>query len=232
MSGPHILVTFAVLEEAKPFLASLSPSVPAEILLTGIGPRRAQQTLRDRLRQSHPSLVIASGFAGGLNPALHAGDIACDTSAAPWLHAPLLALGAHPSRFHAAPQVLVTPKDKARAWQATGADAVDMESCVVRNTSAEHHVPCAIVRVISDAANEALPLDFNRCLDANGQLLWAQLAVHCLRHPSTLRGLLRLHRTTRTAARHLASILLALLDHAAPPVPTSAPPTSFGSHSD
>lgn len=223
MPGPPILVTFALDEEARPFRTTVSQSHTAEILLTGIGPVSARQSLLTHFRHSLPQLVIVSGFAGGLHPEFPTGLLVCDTSLAPYLRADLLALNAQPARFHATEHVLTTPQAKAQARQQTGADVVDMESLALRDLCAEHQVPCAIVRVISDAAHESLPLDFNRYLSPQGKVLRARLVWHCLLHPTVLPRLLRLQHTTRTGAQHLATLLRKLIDRCAPHLPPTAP---------
>jgi adenosylhomocysteine nucleosidase len=190
MSGTAILVTFAVAEEARPFQAKLSPDQHVDTLLTGIGPDQARRTLLARLRDPAPRLLITAGFAGALDPALRSGDLVY---------------------VHCSQEVLITPEAKREARVATAADAVEMESGIIQELCRERRIPCAIVRVISDTADERLPLDFNACVKADGRLLWGALARHCILHPTALAGLLRLRATARSAANRLAGVLLRLI---------------------
>lgn len=211
MPGPSILVTFAVAEEARPFRDRLASRPDVETLLTGIGAGQARKTFLARIQHGPPRLVITAGFAGGLNPALQKGDLAYDVSLAPQLDIPLRDAGASPVRFLCSPSVLVSPEAKTNARQATGTDAVEMESGILQDLCREHHIPCAVVRVISDTAEERLPLDFNTCVRPNGRLRWGVVARHCLRHPSVVADLLRLRTTSQTAANRLAEALLRII---------------------
>jgi adenosylhomocysteine nucleosidase len=89
----------------------------------------------------------------------------------------------------------------------TGADAVEMESAAIQAVCAEAGVPCATVRVISDAAGEDLPLDFNRFTRPDYRLDFGRLLWAVVRTPAVVRPLLRLRRTTRAAALRLAAVL-------------------------
>jgi hypothetical protein len=92
-------------------------------------------------------------------------------------------------------------------WQNTGADAVEMESHIIRSLCQESHIPSATVRVISDGAREDLPVDFNRLFTPAGRLHAGKLFLALLKTPRGLAGLLHLRRQTRTAARLLADTL-------------------------
>ena len=65
----------------------------------------------------------------------------------------------------------------------------------------------ATVRVISDAANEDLPLDFNLVLDAGQNLRRGKLALALAKSPGKIGALLELRRQTRKAAERLAQVL-------------------------
>lgn len=210
MSGSNILVTFAVAEEARPFQAKLRRAHGVETLLTGIGSTQVRRTLLARLRGGDLQLVVSSGFAGALNPTLSNGDLVYDCSLASHLDAPLKKAGARPVRFHCSPDILLTPETKRQAREATGADAVEMESVTIRNLCREHQIACAIVRVISDSAAERMPVDFNTCMKPDGRVRWVALIRQCLRRPAAFAGLLRLHGSTRRGADRLANVLFEL----------------------
>lgn len=209
---PRLLVTFAVREEAAPFRKRLPTGSKVEILLTGIGPNQAQIALLKRFQEPNlqPTLVISAGFAGGLDPSLVSGDIVYDCSAASHLEPRLLEIGAKPARFHGSTAVLLTPEAKRQARQNTGGDVVDMESVVIARICQDRSVACAKVRAVSDPADQALPVDFNRCIRPDGRLRWRPLIAECLQRPRALSGLIQLRKSSAIAADRLANVLLHL----------------------
>jgi adenosylhomocysteine nucleosidase len=213
MKAPRpLLVCFAVTEEAAPLRRRLGARADIAVLVTGIGRSNAVQALRAAWPAPPPQLVLTCGFAGGLHPELAAGTVVFSAGESAGLEQALTALGARPVRFHCAAHVAGTAAEKAALRKSTGADAVEMESEVIRVFCRERQTACATVRVISDAAGEDLPLDFNRLMTSEqrlhfGKLLWAVLSA-----PGKIGGLLRLRRRTKDAARALAAALHGLID--------------------
>jgi adenosylhomocysteine nucleosidase len=207
-NGP-VLVCFAVKEEAAPFRRALPYNVI--ILVTGMGAAAAERALKARLSERDWSLVLTCGFAGGLNPALTHGAVLLDADEEFPLRPALLKAGAVAARFHCAERVAVTAYEKATLRERTGADAVEMESGIIRGLCAERGIPSATVRVLSDTAQEDLPVDFNTLLKPNGKLSLRRLAGAVLRRPRRIPALMALGRHSQSGARRLAAVLRAAL---------------------
>ncbi|MFM1945165.1 MAG: hypothetical protein RI897_4147 [Verrucomicrobiota bacterium] len=208
--GP-ILITFAVRNEANPFVKQLPHSPDVLILITGIGPDLAAKHTTALLHQHRPRLIISSGFTGALNPDLQHGDLLHDASQAPQLEPLLTQLHSRPSRFLQSPTILTTPDQKQTAFQSSNADAVEMESHAIREIAKQHHLPCAILRVVSDIASESLPPNMHRWLTPQGSPRPLQLALQCLQNPATIPMLIRLGKNSQAASKKLAATLSQLL---------------------
>ena len=211
--NPPPLITFAVNAEANPTRHQLQQQrINHRMLITGIGPCAARTSITRALDQaSRPPRVLTCGFAGGLNPTLPLGQLVFDADPAFPLAQALMPIGARPASFLASDRILATAADKAAARQLSGADVVEMESFVIRQLCRERDIPSATLRVISDTAQEDLPLDFSRFLSDSGAFRYDQLLAALCRAPGRIPALIRFQRQTRQAARPLAAGLGTLL---------------------
>jgi len=203
----HTLVCFAVKEEARPFQIGAARRSDIHVLITGMGQRQAERALRALLANELPKLIVSSGFAGGLRPELKTGTVLFALDGQPDLRAALRVAGGEPGRFHSVERVAATVAQKRMLWDATRADAVEMESDGICAVCAEHKVPCAVVRVVLDAANEDLPLDFNQVLGADERIHYGKLALKVMKSPAKLRALWHLRKQSAAAAEKLADVL-------------------------
>lgn len=211
------LVCFAVPAEAGPFRAALRRRrcgpAPVEVLVTGMGKSNARRAIGQALDRIHPALVLTSGFAGGLDPRLARGQVVFDSPNAEFA----ASLARHPALrravFHCAATVATTPEQKHALRTATGADAVEMESGVITEVCRARGIPCATVRVISDAAGEALPLDFNALMTADQQLSPLKLTGALLRSPRLIGELIRFNARLKPCADALADALEEIIRH-------------------
>jgi adenosylhomocysteine nucleosidase len=212
---PEVLICFAVREEATAFQKAFPwvshRSSGLKILITGMGRKNSQRMLEQQLENSRPNLVLTCGFAGALNPELEIGDVVFDADAETGLTEMLQAVGAQPAKFHCASRVATTTEEKTALRQSTGADVVEMESGIIRQICREKKIPSATIRVISDAAYDDLPLDFNALMTPDYAISFPKLALALLKSPGKIPDLMKLQRHTRFAAVELAIVLTTLL---------------------
>lgn len=184
---------------------------PPRILVTGMGQKNAAENLQRELTERRPGLVLTCGYAGALNPRLKIGDVVFDEDVECGLSSKLKELGAIAARFHCSARIAVTAEEKKSLWQQTGADAVEMESQVMREICQKNKIPSATVRVISDVVGEDLPLDFNALTTPDLELDFKKLLLKIASHPQTIPRLLRFQKQTAMAGRKLANTLEQLL---------------------
>ena len=165
-------------KSVREFLAG-GASVPAS---------RSQDQARLARTLAPPDLVLTCGFAGGLNPGLKLGEVLLEIGNRKseignelepryvGCYEKLLAVGAKQAKFFCANRVATTAAEKKKLRDETGADAVEMESAAIHAVCAERGIPCVTVRVISDTANEDLPLDFNALAKPNK--VWISASWH------------------------------------------------------
>ncbi len=226
-SGIFILITGIGRKSAEKFVGEFlagGASVPASH-------RRYALTRQARLVCSlaPPELVLTCGFAGGLNPDLKLGEVVFEISNAtltPPLSHPmgegvrrtgeglsskLLAAGAKPAKFFCADRIAITVAEKKKLREETRADAVEMESAAIHAVCRERGIPCTTVRVISDTANEDLPLDFNQLFKPDMSLDFGKLAWAIAKSPGKIGALQRLQKNCQSAAEQLANVLAKLV---------------------
>ena len=119
-------------------------------------------------------------------------------------------------------RIIDSQQEKARLAQF--GDAVDMESFhVVReflepmpaqiaygdlpSKPSSEGVPVVVIRAVSDAANETLPLDFSKVLTSDGQVKVAPLVKELVSRPTRIPHLIQFGKQSRQAAKNLANFL-------------------------
>jgi nucleoside phosphorylase len=199
-------------EESHHFVRLLaqSPHRKAEVLITGIGRSSVGNALVPRLQAAAPSLVISSGFAGGLQPNLQTGDVLYEGADAD-MNRRLTGAGARRGRFACVDHVAVGAHEKIHLAESSGADAVEMESGHILRMCQAARIPCTVVRVILDTRDQDLPLDFNSVIRADGKVAPLKLAAAIARNPAIVKRLLALRQQTRIAATALGEALFAAI---------------------
>jgi nucleoside phosphorylase len=203
-----VLICFALKEEAAPFRKIVAGKSGISILIVGIGRENAEKTVRKFLAESSPELVLTCGFAGGLNPDLKLGEVVFEIgNRKSEIGNQLLAAGAKPAKFFCADRIATTVAEKKKLRAETGADVVEMESAAIQAVCAERGIPCATVRVISDTADEDLPLDFNALAKPDKSLDFGKLFLAIAKSPGKIGALIQLQKKTSFAAKQLADVL-------------------------
>lgn len=205
-----IAVIFALPEESREFRRRLAASPSAgEVSVThsGAGPEAAARHIA-RVLAEKPALVIATGFAGGLDPALRTGDVVVSSNfSSPALVTRLGLVSSGP--FAHADRPVETIAAKSALARATGAVAVDMESQPIAAACTRAGVPLLVVRVISDPAGEDLPVPFAVWFDlARQRPRPARLAAWLAFHPGRIAPFYRFVRGLGPAQHKLGDFLM------------------------
>ena len=170
------------------------------LVANGPGPRLVDHALQTR---PDADRVVSIGFCGALDPTLRIGDIVVSGEVPEELGASFVQ-----GDVLSVDRVAITATEKGELRASTQAAVVEMESAAVARKAREWEMPFGCVRVVSDIANENLPLDFNRYRDADGRFNRTRIALAALGHPFTvLPGLIRLDRNCRLAAERLGEFL-------------------------
>jgi adenosylhomocysteine nucleosidase len=167
--------------------------------------------------------LMSFGIAGALSPHLRAGDVV--------ISAEVISEGGHwraDERFQArvadlareigaargavmgADAILATELEKTRAWNRTGALAVDLESDVVARIATEAGIPFLVARTIADTACRELPPAALLPLSEAGTPNLARVLCSVVRRPHQIGTLIGLALETRMALLALAGPARAL----------------------
>lgn len=186
--------------------------------ISGVGRTAAAAAARQIVDGHGPRLLVSAGFAGGLDPALPRGSVVRpqltmldhDTR-----RLPLLAPAddgppaATPLTIVTTDAVVGSVEAKRALASRSGGQLVDMETFAVAEVAVAAGLPCAAVRVISDAADASLPGDVAMLAAPQSSLRRLGAAVTAIsRRPATAVDLWRLWEHAVVDARTLAGALV------------------------
>jgi nucleoside phosphorylase len=187
------------------------------VALTGMGIKSFDFKSATCLRSAGLDAIISSGLCGGLNTRYRVGQIVTPKRVATMQDAaglsPAQALTDLAERQGAtvietlltADHIIDSQQEKARLSQF--ADAVDMESFHIVHEFSLEAAPVTVIRAVSDAANETLPLDFSKVLTNTGQVKVGPLLKELVLQPTKIPHLTRFAKQSRKAAKDLANFL-------------------------
>lgn len=181
-------------------------------IANGVGAHRAADAVRIAQAVAKGFSGICSiGTGGALDASLSLANVivanAVTDGSNTWAvanpHGPAARLGLVYSSRHVARTV-----EEKRKLNQSGAILVEMEAAGVARVASEMAVPFYCVRVVSDLADEAFFIDFERCIMADGRFNVPRLVMQALAHPTLgFSELFRLQRRTADAAKKLGDFL-------------------------
>ncbi len=210
-----IAVTFALPNESREFVRLLGDqSRNVSVLHTGVGERICRERIGRFLDSNNFEFLISSGFAGGVDPALQAGDLllAENFSDPELLARSHVISGSQVGKLVTAGAVIESEIDRQQFALQNGAAAVDMETEFIARACAARKLPMLSLRAISDTAAAPFPAPPSVLFDIDQQKTDARkLARHLLRHPSAVVRLVQFARQIAVVRTNLAHGLLRLL---------------------
>ncbi len=180
------------------------------LVAVGGGMPAGARAAAERLIACGAEGLVSFGLAGGLDPALMPGTIVIPRAVLvdEVRHAAAALVGASTHDLMVQTDaVLATVADKAAAFAATGAAAVDLESGAVAQAAAAHGLPFAVLRAVCDPAERDLPPAALVALDDAGAIGLLRVLASLARHPVQLPALLRLAGDAAKARRALVAHL-------------------------
>jgi len=207
-----VLVTFAVPHESRDFRRTAAVK-GVRVLHTGIGADAVATVLQAALKDDGFSVVVSSGFAGGLDPGLRVGDVIADAGVSSEELLRELPAEIRRGRICTASSVVDSPEAKAELYSKTGAQAVDMETEAIAAECARAGIPLLVIRAISDAAGDEIPVPLEVAWDLVVQRPRpVRLGAYLVRNPGRIGGFVRFVRQTNRAAKNLGVVLDGLIE--------------------
>jgi adenosylhomocysteine nucleosidase len=202
-----LLVIFAVPHESR-FFRRTGAARGVRILHTGIGEEAARRALHDEIARERPAAVISSGFAGALDPGLRVGDLIADATVSDADLISALPTSICRGRIHMVSTPADSPAVKARLHLETQTQAVDMETGAIVTECRNANVPLLVLRAISDAAADPIPVPLEIVWDMGRQAPRPfRIAAHLALHPKRISPFVTFVRKTNCAANRLAEAL-------------------------
>ena len=179
------------------------------MLANGPGPKLAARAAEEAgVRLDKVDGFVSTGYCGGLDNRLMVLSIvvASHVNGSPALE-PAVELDYTTGAVLSQDAVASTVEEKSRLRK-TGAIAVEMEAAGVEGVARKMGVPFYCVRVVTDAASEALAVDFNLVRDRNGRFSRARIVAAAFCHPlQVVPELIKLEKTSKSASKVLGDFI-------------------------
>lgn len=172
------------------------------LVRAGVGKEAAETAMAYLIEHQRPVLILNIGYAGGLDPHLHPGDLIIAKSVVDgateevWnvdgelvgkaaSAAKAAGVDSQVGRLVTVDKPLTDPHEKAFAGTRFEAAACDMESSVVAGMAEKAGVPCLVVRSIFDSLDTELPVIPGAAI-FGGKLRLGPLVDHLKSHPKDI----------------------------------------------
>jgi nucleoside phosphorylase len=196
------------------------------VLITGVGAQAAAQAMDLMMRMADKDqyfdVCVSSGLAGALCDTLSVGDIIAPKELIVELkhagHGPerlevdselrQLALGRGAKSANClftTDEILVKASQKKSC--SSRAQSVDMESFEIVKAASAWGARSVVIRAISDAATEDLPINFNLTLSEKREVSLPKVLVELAKNPLALPSLIRFGKQSQRAGALLAAFL-------------------------
>ncbi len=188
----------------------------------GAGPKAAAQVVEVAIRAlmvaelsaSKLEAVVSTGYCGALDSKLEASQIVVGTRVLDLASMETFECAAITTELDFASGVVASQDRVAINAAEKGelltrdAVAVDMEAAGVAARTRAAGLPFCCIKVVSDRADEAFGIDFNRMRTAEGRMARGKISMHAVTHPRLIPELLRLRRRAHDAAKALGEFLV------------------------
>lgn len=167
-------------------------------------------------------LVVSSGVCGGLAPDLKVGELVVPESVlgpggerlnvTPTRHRQAIELAgaARGGTLVTSREVAATAEAKAALFASSGAVAVDLESAIILTHAGSAGCPTLVVRGVSDAAGESVPLELIELMTPEGKLRPGRALALTVTRPRLLPRAVALRQATRLALTAVARVIAAI----------------------
>ena len=197
----------------------------ALVCLCGMGRGRALESAQLVIRRFKPLMLVSAGFCGALSASLKAGQVVGAEALLNTVYSQPSGLGleilyrlnaekAIPGsnielvKALTSAKVIVTVKEKTALLSRFGAAVVDMEASSIAAAAQKFNLPWNAIKVVSDEASFAMPLNFNDFSDEeSGQVNKSKVIFEVFKRPVLISRLCHLAKNSSRAAKNLAVFL-------------------------
>jgi len=199
---------------ALPIIAGTLAGREVVIVHSGMGMDSASARTGAFLDSHAPSLWIAAGFGGALDPELRIGDVVVARNfSEPSLLAAIASLPARTGALITTREVVETAAQKKGLGRHSGARVVDMETAAIHRLCGARGIPMLAVRAISDTACQDLPVPAAVWFDSARQRPRPlALVMHLATRPGRIAAFVRFVRGVYVARARLTEFLRAALE--------------------